>query len=65
MCVCVCVCVYNWIILLLIWNYHNIVNQLYPNIKYRVKKRVNSNCIIVSKKKNIEVAPNLALDLRI
>ena len=30
---------YNWIPLLSMWNYHNIVNQLYFNIKCKVKKK--------------------------
>ena len=29
---------YNWITLLYNGNYHNIVNQLYPDIKLKVKK---------------------------
>ena len=28
---------YNWITLLYTWNYHNIVNQLYFNIKQKVR----------------------------
>ena len=30
---------YNWITLLYTWNYHNIGNQLYSNIKLKVKKK--------------------------
>ena len=29
---------YNWITLLYTWNYHNIVNQLHPNIKTKTRK---------------------------
>ena len=31
---------YNWITLLYTWNYHNIVNQLYSNKKF---KKFNKN----------------------
>ena len=30
---------HNWITLLYTWNYHNIVGQLYSNIKEKVKKK--------------------------
>ena len=30
---------YNWITLLYTWNSHNIGNQLYSNIKLKVKKK--------------------------
>ena len=33
--------VYGWILLLFTWNYHNIVNQLNPNIKFKKKKRLS------------------------
>ena len=26
---------YGWVPLLSTWNYHNIINQLYPNTKYK------------------------------
>ena len=29
---------YNWITLLYTWNDHNVVNQLYSNIKLKVKE---------------------------
>ena len=42
------VCVYayiyiyiNWITLLYTWNYHNIVTQLYSNIKLKSEKHMN------------------------
>ena len=34
---------YNWIILLHTWNYNNTVNQLYPNIKWKVKKQTRKH----------------------
>ena len=32
----ICICMAGWIPLLFTWNYHNIVNQLYSNIKEKV-----------------------------
>ena len=32
---------YGWVALLCTWSYHNIVNQLYANIKWKVKKKPN------------------------
>ena len=29
-------CTYGWVLPLLTWNYHNIVNQLYPSTKSKV-----------------------------
>ena len=31
---------YGWVVSLCIWNYHNIVNQLYSNIKEKAEKRL-------------------------
>ena len=39
---------YDWITLLYTWNYHNIVNQLYSNIKLTVKKKEESFLIHLS-----------------
>ena len=30
---------YDWVPSMFIWNYHNTVSQLYPNIKLKVKKK--------------------------
>ena len=35
---------YNWITLLYTWNYHNTVNQLYSNIKLKIKKQNKKSC---------------------
>ena len=31
--------VYDWIVLLCIWNWYNMVNQLYSNIKWKLNKK--------------------------
>ena len=41
---------YGWVPLLSTWNYHNIVNQLYPNIKLKVKKKTQNNKKILKEK---------------
>ena len=35
-------CMYAWAPSLFTWNYHSIVNQLYPNIKFKKKEKKNS-----------------------
>ena len=32
-------CIYNWVLCLSTWNYHSIVNQLYSNIKQKVRRK--------------------------
>ena len=36
---------YGWVPLLFTWNYHNIVNQLYPNTKQKVQKKKYVKCV--------------------
>ena len=38
-------CVYGWVPLLLPWNYHNIVNWLYPNTKLEKKMAAHSSTL--------------------
>ena len=38
--------IYGWVLLLFTWNYHNIVNWLYPNTKLKVKKKKTTTTLI-------------------
>ena len=35
------ICVADWVPSLFTWNYHNIVNSLYPNTKWKAQKEIN------------------------
>ena len=43
---------YSWITLLYTWNYHNIVNQLYFNIKEKIKKKDARRNVVQCRRNN-------------